>query len=311
MPRSARPDARRSALVDGALARAYDFGRPAPVDGDRLGPLQRAVERAVGAWSVQLTHQWRVPVAVAVAGVETTTLAAAYQGVAPTSPVALIRAEGLLVHGFLELPAPFVLAGIDRLAGGQQTAQTIDRALTMIELRVLEAQLAPLVPTLTEALSEVAPVELGLGPVRRDVDGLDEGVGSVVVLVAALLVLVDGIEGTAHLALPLAALGLSGAAMVEAQADIRIHSAAALRRRLADVHLTASVRFTPTRISAAALVGLQIGDVLRLDHLVGEPLAVVASDHVFGHVVPGADGEQLACRVVDPLAPIPALQETS
>jgi flagellar motor switch protein FliM len=48
------------------------------------------------------------------------------------------------------------------------------------------------------------------------------------------------------------------------------------------------------------VVRLRVGDVVRLRHPLGEPLAVVSAGVRFASAVPGREGARMACLIVNP-----------
>ncbi len=69
---------------------------------------------------------------------------------------------------------------------------------------------------------------------------------------------------------------------------------------LQEIPVDVAVRFRATAADPMELAGLQVGDVVRLQHPSQAPLDVTAADVVFAHATPGVQGRRLAALVVAP-----------
>jgi flagellar motor switch protein FliM len=81
----------------------------------------------------------------------------------------------------------------------------------------------------------------------------------------------------------------------------REQASARLVAGLQEIPVDVSVRFRSTPVDPLELVGLEIGNVVRLKHPAQAPLDVTAADVVFAHATPGSQGQRLAALVVAPL----------
>jgi flagellar motor switch protein FliM len=71
-----------------------------------------------------------------------------------------------------------------------------------------------------------------------------------------------------------------------------------LHDALEDVPVDVSVRFNPVTLTSAEILGLEIGDVVPLRHLVSEPLIVTIGGIAAYRATTGRNGKRLACRIV-------------
>jgi flagellar motor switch protein FliM len=74
--------------------------------------------------------------------------------------------------------------------------------------------------------------------------------------------------------------------------------AANLHDALEEVPIDVSVRFNPVTLTSSEILGLEIGDVVPLRHLVSEPLVVTIGGTTAYRAVTGRNGKRLACRIV-------------
>jgi flagellar motor switch protein FliM len=74
-----------------------------------------------------------------------------------------------------------------------------------------------------------------------------------------------------------------------------------LERALSRVMVETSVRFDAVELSSTEIVGLQVGDIVPLDHPIEQPVTISVDDVTCNKAVTGRRGKRLACLVVDAL----------
>ena len=72
-----------------------------------------------------------------------------------------------------------------------------------------------------------------------------------------------------------------------------------LERALARVTVETCVRFDSVELSSTEIVGLQVGDIVPLDHPIEQPVTISVDDVSCNKAVTGRRGKRLACLVVD------------
>ena len=59
------------------------------------------------------------------------------------------------------------------------------------------------------------------------------------------------------------------------------------------------MRFDAVALTSAEIVGLQVGDIVPLDHPIEQPVTITVDDVPCNKAVTGRRGKRLACLVVD------------
>jgi flagellar motor switch protein FliM len=72
-----------------------------------------------------------------------------------------------------------------------------------------------------------------------------------------------------------------------------------LERALSRVNIQTCVRFADVDLSSAEIVGLQVGDIVPLDHPIEQPVTISVDGVSCNKAVIGRRGKRLACLVVD------------
>jgi flagellar motor switch protein FliM len=85
--------------------------------------------------------------------------------------------------------------------------------------------------------------------------------------------------------------------------DHRGHDPVVWQQQLAmalhDVGVELCVRFDSVALTSSEIVGLQVGDIVPLNHPVDKPVTITVDDVRCYHGVTGRQGKRLACVVVD------------
>ena len=71
------------------------------------------------------------------------------------------------------------------------------------------------------------------------------------------------------------------------------------KRALERVTVETCVRFDSVSLSSEEIVGLQVGDIVPLDHSIEHPVTISVDDVSCNKAVTGRRGKRLACLVVD------------
>jgi flagellar motor switch protein FliM len=73
-----------------------------------------------------------------------------------------------------------------------------------------------------------------------------------------------------------------------------------LERAVSEVHVELSVSFDHVALTSADIVGLQVGDIVPLNHAVTKPVTVSVDGVECYDAVTGRRGKRLACVIVGP-----------
>lgn len=231
--------------------------------------------------------------------------------------VTAVAVPGLPGHAVIELNADLALAFVGRLLGGRVAIDAGAgevRRPTELEAVLLADLLDHAGAALDETLAPVTTGPAQLLGVEYNPQLVQVAAPSdEVVVLSFLLSLSQGVEaeGLLTVCYPLAFLTpvldhLTAQVSAEAappEADAAARQA--VTDRLEDAPVTVRVRLAESRLPARALAALQVGDVIRLDHRIGQPArGEVGGIAVFdGHI--GRRGQRLAVQVAQWVAPPP------
>jgi flagellar motor switch protein FliM len=299
------PERRRRGRSTGTVS-AYDFRRPVNLSRENSRLLHVAFEAWGRQASTVLTSALRSVCHVELQSVEQAAYAEYVDTLSDPTYMTLFSMEPLPQKAVLETPLAVTMTCIDNLLGGRGTGPQPVRPLTDLETAViakLYQNLVAEVRTAFETLVEVEPVITAVeySPALAQVAG-----GSDMMVVARFQLGMGAVEHP--LSLCMSFPGLLPFLKV-ADSTESVNERDRVRRQEARVRLTAglqtvpvdvSVRFRGTSADPLELAGLQVGDVVRLQHPSQAPLDVTAADVVFAHATPGLQGNRLAALVVAP-----------
>lgn len=215
------------------------------------------------------------------------------------APVSLDPLPGALV---IAMPGQAALCLVDRLMGGDGRACPA-RVPTDLEMLLIADFLQPLLVPLTEAFEPVVAIRPSLTAIETNPALLRVIPAADMTLVLPLVLTFPGApmpDAVLSLCYPVTTLRAAfelldpGAGQ---EPPVELPFAAGMSSQLSHVDVDLSVHLKPSPIPAGDIVGLRIGDVLRLDHKTDEPaLGAVRGVDLFSGSV-GTRGGHLGFRV--------------
>lgn len=284
----------------------HDFRRPSSLGRDVTRGIEHLhdgfVRRLASTWGSEL----RAHVEIAVDGIVQLPYQEAVRSM--PNPDVLVTADASPLGGSLaiEFDVQFGLQLVDRLLGAGGDTVGEERAPSDVEVELLEhvgahavASLAPVLGPL--GCAEPRPTSIDLDPYLVRIAAPADPV-----LVVAFAVTVSGpmeAVGTLSILYPPALVGqlhthLDSLRRDPPQAPVDPARARALLGGLGAATVELTVELQPSAVPAGALRGLQVGDVLRLDHRIGRPAIASVGDVEVLDVAIGCVGPRRGVQVV-------------
>lgn len=274
----------------GAQVRVYDFRNPVRIGAD----THRHLDEKMAALAGPLSEALGARLGTGCEFVLQETLEGASDRLFVTAFDPVFRLEPFTPGGqlYLRILAPLAQAFVDRLLGGAGMLRDIDREPTEIETALLRLVASPLRMAIAEVWAATsapasAPVYLSAG--ERHVTGSVEGASGVFSVrlgeaTGTLEVFCSHAE-IAHL------LGLEGAT-----------AAAPVQRVLTLEHVEGvtvdmTVQWPPAPIRIRDLAALQVGDIVHLDHRLGDELMVFLGGRAAFRGYPGTVEDAFGVRI--------------
>ncbi len=283
----------------------YDFRRPNKFNRDHVRALEIVGETFARQFTTVLSTSLRAVSQVQLVNVGQLTYDEYVRETPNPSFLAVLGLEPLPGTSLLHIPLPVVMAMVDRFLGGTAEGEMPVRPLTEIETSLVRSFLGRVLHELTYAFEPLTPVrprvlQFESNPVFAQITSATD-----MVITLGFDLRVGAHSGHASLCVPFVSLQpvldeVSSTAMRLTGGTIDAHATrTALRTSLDAAALDVTVRFSPTRLSSAEIVGLRPGDVVPLAHHIDRPLVVsVAGIDCFPGRA-GQRGRRLACLLVE------------
>jgi flagellar motor switch protein FliM len=260
-----------------APVRSYNFRRPDRVAKDQLRSLRVMHERWSREFATALSAFLRAPVDLAIVSVDQFTYAESRSSFAdPTAFYALSLAP-LEDAGALDVSPTIAFALVDRLLGGGGRAVVQNRAMTEIELKVLDRVVAFWLESLTAVWKGTADATFGIKSRETEPALLQVAAPDAVFVVVGIDTRIGELQGVVSLCLPATLVesgrGASAQAWRRQQPAISPVERGWIHDNLGRVVVALSP-YLETRLSGRDVLALVPGDLVALGVPVTEPIDV-------------------------------------
>jgi flagellar motor switch protein FliM len=301
-----RPSGRRRRQGSGQVS-VYDFRRPINLSREKARMLQICFETFARQASTVLTSALRSVCQVDLQSVEQVGYSEYVETLGEPTYMTIFSIDPVQEPAVLETPLQVTMTCIDTLLGGPGSDDQPERPLTDLESAVVGPLYQRLVAEIRYAFSTVAAFEPEVTTVEYSPQLAQVAAASDAMVVARLGLRMRDRQYPLSVAMSFTGLlpFLNAAESAEVTNDRdrvrREQASARLVAGLQEIPVDVSVRFRSTPVDPLELVGLEVGNVVRLKHPAQAPLDVTAADVVFAHATPGSQGHRLAALVVAPL----------
>jgi flagellar motor switch protein FliM len=204
----------------------------------------------------------------------------------------------------LQFPLPITFAAIDRLLGGTGDAASPKRPLTEIEQNLMRSVVDRALRELEYAYETLVRVEAEIVQQEFNPQFAQIAAPSDMVLVVSFELRIGEKRGSASICVPFATLApvLEHLASQSLFQDQRGEDPEIWRDKLEQalyrVPVEMHVRFATVALTSAEIIGLQVGDIVPLNHGVDEPVSVIVEPVHCYDAVTGRRGKRLATLIV-------------
>ncbi len=296
--------------LEGVEIRDYDFKRPERISKDQMRALQTLHETFARNFGASLSGFLRTIVEVRVAHAEQMTYSEFIAGLPNPTSFNLIDSEQLSGQLCLELSPLIIYPIIDRLLGGNNHDLFIpQRAMTLIEERLIAQVLTRAIATLTEAWEGVKPVSFSLGEMESNPHIVQIVPPNEVVVVIGFEIKMSSRAGSMALCIPFNAIeplisDLSAQNWFLAGRDhTDAHWAHQITDELSDARVEVAGVLAETIITMDELRSLEVGDIITTAKASNQPVLITVGG-ISKHV--GNIGDCRGKRAIQVLRPVNA-----
>ncbi len=289
--------------------RAYDFRRPTKFSKDNLRTVHLLHETFARQFANMLTGYLRITVRAAVESVEQLTFEEFIRSLSSPTYIAVCHLGSTEKPVLVEVGLNLVFSLVDRMLGGPGAGNYEERELTEIEKTMMEEVMTQLLIALSNAWSMVMEVRFEYERVEFRPQFAQVVFPNEIVLNVCVGVNLGLSEGFINLCLPFASLqDILCELSAEKWLSTRPPESAPLGKEMlfrtdlsrARVELVAELG--STRLRVADLRQLQVGQVIRLNRRISEPIKVKVQERPAFIAVPGTVGRRMAVQITQVLS---------
>jgi flagellar motor switch protein FliM len=290
----------------GAPARVvepYDFGRPATLAREHARALELAFETFARQWGTQLTDKIRVRSHVSFEHLAMLTYAEYSESLPSTTAIVVCALPDTEHRTIVQFPLSAALSWIVQLVGGRPVEVTEERALTPIEQALIRQMMGDVLENLSNALGSLFPRGLTVAGIQYSPQFTQIASAGDLVLAARFSMRFGDKVVAASIMLPAAPVieRLSS----DVPTDPADTAPGRIRRQVEDTPVELALRLRARPVRPADVLGLSVGDVIRLPHAHDRPLELVAGDVAVATAAVGTSGARLACVITSAQEPVP------
>ncbi len=286
----------------------YDFRRPERLSQEHLRTLGSLHDGFAELVSAALSGLLRTSVELEVKQTDQSSYAAYVEQATEGNLYHIVALEPLPGDGVLEVSSGAGFALLERLLGGSGRSLALQRKLTTLEGDLFKRQVAPhILENLREAWSGILEVRPAVvGEVMTNPSLLQITLPSDAVAVITLSGRVAEVEATVRLCFPHTMLEpimpqLSATSLFRHPRQSEAEEAQQVRQQLSAIKLPVIAELGATYVTVEELLGLQAGDVIRLDSLADEEVSIRLNVRPKYRGRPGRVKSHLAVRVTEAL----------
>ncbi len=271
----------------------YDFQRPTTLGRERLRALTLALENFSRQWGTQLTAMTHTVANVELESIDVERYAEYSGGLPEETTMVIVRVADLTSRTVLQFDQNTALGWVGRMLGGNASIAAPSRPFTPIESAILGRLLGYLLEDLAFSLGALIDGPLSLDNIQYGSRTAQAAGPGQFVLVARFVVAIGDTLSPTTLAIPLDGL-VDSDPNRQKESQLGAHNTV----QLGQVPVSIALRLASATLGPADILGLAVGDLIRLPHAQNRPLDVVVDDVAIAGAAVGANASRLACVIV-------------
>ncbi|SFG01644.1 flagellar motor switch protein FliM [Sporolactobacillus nakayamae] len=285
--------------------RVYDFKRALRFSKDQIRSLTRIHENYARLLTSYFSAQLRTYVQISVASVDQLPYEEFIRSIPSATVLNIIEAPPLEGHLIAEVNPNIAYAMLDRLLGGSGESMNKIENLTEIETDLMKGLFEGSLPALKEAWSSV---EHDIDPILIELETNPQFLQLVspneTVIVISLSAMIGKSSGMINLCLPHVVLEpiipkLSMHYwMSEKKNDITTEEYQSLKKSVEHSYVTLTANLGHSQITVNELLNLNVGDVIKLDQHLNQPLRIDVGEFSKFIAQPGKRQKRIAVQII-------------
>lgn len=286
------------------LVSLYDFKHPNRVSKDQLRTIQTIHEAFARGFATHLSTRLRSLVDIDLTSVDQLTYSEFIMSMADPSAVYIFNIKELEGDAILEISPQLVLYIIDRSFGGEGGVTQEAREITIIEQNVMKKIVDNALDQLVRAWQNITPLTLELKDFETNPQLIQISPPGETAIMISFEVKIQDFSSLLNLCFPYFVLEdvmpkLSAQHQIaHTQRKSTRHDEGIVKHKLRSAEIPLKVTLGGTRLSLRDILGLETGDIVRLDNRLDEMLDVIIQDTVKFKAKPGLFRNHKAVQIV-------------
>ncbi|MDQ1583927.1 MAG: flagellar motor switch protein FliM [Microbacteriaceae bacterium] len=281
-----------------SAARPYDFRRPTALARDHSRVLELAFETFARQWGTQLTAKVRLLSQVTCENLSMLTYDDYAAGLPSSTAMVLCAISDVEPKGVIQFPTHSALTWVNAMLGGTRGVGRTERPFTPIEHALVQRLMDDALEDLKYSLGPLLAHDIRVDAIQYNSQFAQAASTTELMVVAQFTIRVAENVARATLAIParllLANLGETNPTVVIDNAKQLLHA------QLAHVPVDVAARLTTAFVRPAAVLRMQVGDILPIPHPRHRPLDVAVGGQTVATAAVGAAGSRLAIVITNP-----------
>lgn len=283
--------------------RPYDFIHPDKLSGMHLRALQSLMSSLERTWPETLLAMLRSEATVALASLEQASFASHAAASADRCMVVGMTLGKLPGMSFLNIPTELALSAVDRLAGGAGKLHGELRDLTQIESKIIKKLISRLSIDLCAAWQPITAMDIDINEFYPSFDDIELD-REEMYLVTSFVWGIEPKEYKIALAIPVNAFDsvrdrLTPEQLMQSGQKGNKNASVCAAELLGTVQVDADVELGRARVSVQDIIGVGIGDVIKLGRAADDLLDIRIHGQVKFYGRPGLIGNRLAVQITE------------
>jgi flagellar motor switch protein FliM len=286
-----------------AQVRLYDFEEPDKLSKLNLRALQLVFSSLERPWSGELSSAVRSKASIEINPVHQTAFGAYAESAHPSGAIFELSMDALPGHMFIEMPKTLAAEIVDCMAGGNGEPERIPSSLTRVQKEIIKHFLSRIASAMEKAWKPIADVHFSMSGMHASMDSIDLSANESMLVVGSSWQMNDS-EATVNIAMPVSSLEpvidlLDPQRWLKGGAPSKPASSEPISKLLKSVDMSVSVQLGETQISVRDVLGMEEGDIIKLDAPAGDPLQVRIGGRIRFLARPGLVGKKISAQIVD------------
>lgn len=287
------------------LVSLYDFKHPNRVSKDQLRTIQTIHESFARGFATHLSTRLRSLVDIDLTSVDQLTYSEFIMSMADPSAVYIFNIKELEGDAIMEISPQLVLYIIDRSFGGEGGVSQESREITIIEQNVMKKIVDNALEQLVRAWQNITPLTLELKDFETNPQLIQISPPGETAIMISFEVKISDFSSLLNLCFPYFVLEdvmpkLSAQHQIaHSQKKRTRHDQGIVERKIKSTDIPMKVPLGQTELSLRDILGLQTGDIIRLDNRLDELLPLVVGDAAKFLTKPGTYRNHKAVKIIE------------